>query len=153
MKCWQNYRQATRYQLPPTQSFSVCLASIISSCIYLQSGLVKLVEPIIALIYMGHAAGPNHHKFTRYGCSVQYHFDSIVRSSRQALGEPPPVSNARLNLIVPPEKWEGGWKDKDGAQKRTEELLPKAVPTSPAIAEPVQFNSQAELVGTRKRLD
>lgn len=42
---------------------------------------------------------------------------SLYACSKQALGEPSPVSNVRLDLIVPPEKQDGGWKGKDGAQK------------------------------------
>jgi len=88
-----------------------------------------------------------------YGCTAQYQFDSVVNSSRQALGDLSPLSNVRLNPIVPPGKYDIGWKDKDGAQKGTEELLPEAVPTPSTMAEPVQFHSQAELVRTGKTLD
>lgn len=66
---------------------------------------------------------------------------------------PDKLRESPLLFQMPPEKQEREWKDKDGAQKGTGELLPEAVPISPTTAEPVQLNSQAELVETRKSLD
>lgn len=66
---------------------------------------------------------------------------------------PDKLRESPLLFQMPPEKQDREWKDKDGAQKRTGELLPKAVPISPMTAEPVQLNSQAELAETRKSLD
>jgi len=43
-----------------------------------------------------------------YGCTAQYQFDSVVNSSRQALGDLSPLSNVRLNPIVPPGKYDIG---------------------------------------------
>lgn len=66
---------------------------------------------------------------------------------------PDKLRESPLLFQMPPEKQDREWKDKDGAQKGTGELLPKAVPISPMTAEPVQLNSQAELAETRKSLD
>lgn len=42
---------------------------------------------------------------------------TVLGSSKQALGESSPVSNVRLDLVVPAEKQDGGWLGKYGAEK------------------------------------
>lgn len=87
----------------------LCVPSMYHSILHsFENSVVKLVEPVIVLIYKGQAAGPNPHKFTWYDCSGQCHFDRVLGSSKQALGEASPVSNVRLDLIVPAEKQDGG---------------------------------------------
>lgn len=93
----------------------LCVPGIYHFILHLfADSVVKLVEPVIVLIYKGQAAGPNPHKFTWYDCSGQCHLGSVVCISKQTLG-----SCFKCQAWPYCSTWEArwGWKGKDRAQK------------------------------------